>query len=403
MSTGARRARGVLDDGGPPEDPRVDSRAYLDACARRYGSVFTLTADQTHVRSADLIRHVLRRESEFELAPALVTTKRDSIQVDRPERWRLARRLIWDGVDTDRRATLTSHLARRWRDQLADGVRFAEIDAVVVATAAVQWPLLLRDSVRPDLGPLLLATSRRRQRSSKGLTPWGSFRLRRQFDQVIAALLATVAHRRASPAEEAPPDLLDFLLADDTGTLTDLDIVQSLTICLDSAMTTSGAAVCWTLVALADCDPPTLAELREPDRAEAFVHEVLRHTPAIEMLNRTATTDTELGGHPVPAGSAVLLDVAGLHHEPELWDRDPERFCPARWSGDRPHAPGAYLPFGAGPRFCLGSRVAIATLTTLVQTLADGYTVRCAKPPQCRRDNLNWPHPFVVEVAALPG
>jgi len=398
VSTDARRAPGVLDDGGPSGDPRRDPRAYLDACAARYGPVYTLTADQTHVRAPEAIRHILRTEDEFPLAPALVESTRDSIQLDHPDRWRLARRLIWDHLDAAACAKAAPQLARGWREEFAGGARYRSVGPVVDATAAVQWPYLLRDCARPELGPLLLATSHRRQRSINGLTAWGRYRLRKQFDQVIEGLLAAVARRRAVADASAPPDLLDSLLADDSGALSDLDIAQTLAICLDSAMMTTGSAVCWTLLAYADCDAATRSALREGVAAEDFVREVLRHTPVMEMLNRTAATGVNLGGHPVAPGSTVLMDIAGLHHDPQLWEQDPEQFCPARWKTDRPHAPGAYLPFGAGPRFCLGSRIATATLTTLVQTLAEGYSVRSAGPWRCRRDNLNWPHPFRIEI-----
>ena len=371
----------------------------MDACARRYGPVFTLTADQVHVRLPELVRHVLRSENEFVLAPTPVTTERTSIQIDHPDRWKLARRLIWDGVNPASCAAAAPHLAQRWHEHFARPIRFRDVERVMLATAAVQWPLMLREAAdRPELGRLLVATIRQRQRSGVRINAWTNFRLRKMFDKAMAAVLDTIAQRRAQHEKAAIPDVLDALLADESGSLSDIDIAQSLGVCLDAAMTTTGSAACWTLVALADCDAATLRELRDPERADAFVSEVLRHTPAIEALNRIVATDTMIGDYRVRKGDNVLLDVAALHHDPTLWDQDPQQFCPARWQSDRPHVPGAYLPFGAGPRFCLGSRIATVTLTTLVQTIADGYTVTGTKPRRCRRDNLNWPDPFRIEI-----
>ena len=284
------------------------------------------------------------------------------------------------------------------REEFAGGARYRSVGPVVDATAAVQWPYLLRDCARPELGPLLLATSHRRQRSINGLTAWGRYRLRKQFDQVIEGLLAAVARRRAVADASAPPDLLDSLLADDSGALSDLDIAQTLAICLDSAMMTTGSAVCWTLLAYADCDAATRSALREGVAAEDFVREVLRHTPVMEMLNRTAATGVNLGGHPVAPGSTVLMDIAGLHHDPQLWAAGPGAVLP-RAVEDRPSArPGGVPALRCGSEILPGLTDCDGDPHALVQTLAEGYSVRSAGPWRCRRDNLNWPHPFRIEI-----
>jgi enediyne biosynthesis protein E7 len=88
------------------------------------------------------------------------------------------------------------------------------------------------------------------------------------------------------------------------------------------------------------------------------VQEVIRLYPPVWILPRQAQQDDEVGGYHVPAGADVLICPYTLHRHPGLWDAperfDPERFSPAR-SGDLPRY--GYIPFGAGPRFCVGSHL----------------------------------------------
>jgi cytochrome P450 len=111
-------------------------------------------------------------------------------------------------------------------------------------------------------------------------------------------------------------------------------------------------------------------EVLGPDRLPAYddltrltytgmvVQEVMRLYPAVWMLARKAQSDDEVGGYHVPAGTDVVVSPWALHRNREFWP-DPERFDPERFSpeatGSRPSF--TYLPFGAGPRFCIGTHL----------------------------------------------
>jgi cytochrome P450 len=88
------------------------------------------------------------------------------------------------------------------------------------------------------------------------------------------------------------------------------------------------------------------------------------------MLSRLAQQDDEVGGYHVPAGSDVLICPYTLHRHPAFWDA-PERFDPGRFDpavvADRPRY--AYIPFGAGPRFCVGSHLGMMEATFIISTL----------------------------------
>ncbi|WP_225946660.1 cytochrome P450 [Plantactinospora soyae] len=105
---------------------------------------------------------------------------------------------------------------------------------------------------------------------------------------------------------------------------------------------------------------PEYEDLRELRYTSRVIEEVMRLYPPVWMLSRIAQEADEVGGYRVPAGSDVLICPYTLHRHPGFWDDperfDPERFDPARaQSGHRPRY--AYIPFGAGPRFCVGNHL----------------------------------------------
>lgn len=88
------------------------------------------------------------------------------------------------------------------------------------------------------------------------------------------------------------------------------------------------------------------------------VQEAMRLFPPVWILPREALADDEVAGYHVPAGSDVVVCPYTMHRHPGLWP-DPERFDPDRFApdaaADRPRY--AYIPFGGGPRFCVGSQL----------------------------------------------
>lgn len=103
---------------------------------------------------------------------------------------------------------------------------------------------------------------------------------------------------------------------------------------------------------------PTYEDLRRLTYTSMVVEEVMRLYPPVWLLPRKALAVDEIGGYRVPPGADVVVCPYTLHRHPGFWPEptrfDPERFDPAR-SGERPRY--AYIPFGAGPRFCVGNHL----------------------------------------------
>ncbi|WP_284748746.1 cytochrome P450 [Amycolatopsis sp. RTGN1] len=106
---------------------------------------------------------------------------------------------------------------------------------------------------------------------------------------------------------------------------------------------------------------PEHEDLRKLTYTVAVVEEVMRMYPPVWLLPRIAQADDEIGGYHVPAGSDVVVVPYTLHRHPEFWT-DPERFDPGRFDAANPAGRPpryAYIPFGAGPRFCIGNSLGV--------------------------------------------
>jgi cytochrome P450 len=126
------------------------------------------------------------------------------------------------------------------------------------------------------------------------------------------------------------------------------------------------------------------------------LHEALRLCPPGAAIGRTAMQDIEVDGYRVEAGSMMAVGIFALHRDPTLWDHplvfDPDRFSPENSKGrDR----WQYLPFGAGPRSCIGDHFAM-----LEATLALATVIRCVEI-QSLGDDFPVMTPFTT-VAAEP-
>jgi cytochrome P450 len=110
------------------------------------------------------------------------------------------------------------------------------------------------------------------------------------------------------------------------------------------------------------------------------VHEALRLCPPVPVGGRTAMRDIAADGFRVEAGSMVLVGIFGMHRDPALWDHplafDPDRFSGTNFAGlDR----WQYIPFGAGPRSCIGDHFAMLELTLALGTIIRDIEIRsCA-------------------------
>jgi unspecific monooxygenase len=110
----------------------------------------------------------------------------------------------------------------------------------------------------------------------------------------------------------------------------------------------------------------------------AFIDEVLRLYPPIFMIVRVAKGPDVLGGRKIAAGTVVSISPWVLHRHRARW-RDPDEFDPTRFLPDAPPPPRhAYMPFGAGPRICVGAQFALTEAVLVLARLLQGFRLELA-------------------------
>ncbi|MFO7634115.1 MAG: cytochrome P450 [Caldilinea sp.] len=203
---------------------------------------------------------------------------------------------------------------------------------------------------------------------------------RKAIEAMDDYLYTIIGERRAklTTADEAPDpsDLLAALVA--TPGMTDDLIRDQLLTMLIAGHDTSTALLSWVLYLLgmhpetlaelqqevdtvigAQATPPTADQLNELHLLEQVLKETLRLYPPIHIGNRRATEDMPICGYHVPEGTRVMYSIYLSHRDKEYW-QDPDSFCPARFERGKEEKtpPLTYVPFGGGPRTCIGATFA---------------------------------------------
>lgn len=120
-----------------------------------------------------------------------------------------------------------------------------------------------------------------------------------------------------------------------------------------------------------DGNAPTAPSGWQPPLLDQVIKEALRLYPPIHIGNRVVAEDMELEGCPVPEGERLMVSIYLTQRDSETWE-DPDRFLPQRFDRSRRQPPFAYIPFGSGPRACIGAAFGLAearlVLARLLQT-----------------------------------
>jgi len=194
------------------------------------------------------------------------------------------------------------------------------------------------------------------------------------------------------------PDLLDLLLAardPETGrAMTDDEVMTNLLTFIIAGHETTAVALTWTLWLLAKdqatqqrvaeevaavagaCDV-TAAQVAALTFCRQVLEEAMRLFPPAVSLGRRPKAEMELGGMEVGPSTRIFIPIFAVHRHVKLWD-DPNAFDPARFAPEQAKARPryAYLPFGGGPRICIGAGFATMEATVILAKLVRAFRFR---------------------------
>jgi cytochrome P450 len=387
--------------------------AYEEMVVRR--RVFGV--EQVILNDARAVRHVLMSNLAAYERPIFVRRQLrpglgDGVVLSEGEQWRRKRRTLAPSFTPQRVGQLLPHFiaaaetlvrkceagsvnfAARFQETALDALCRSLFSMPLGSPGTTDLPDLVREFLvtvgRPSLWDML---ARR-----EGDFPWFSGGRvdisRRWFAQIDTLMAARMALPRDGSADAAR-DILDLLLAarDPNGGagLSPVEIRDEVGTIMGAGFETAARSMFWTLYLLANdpaaqeaiaaelaAFPPAqlskLADHRAWPALRRALLEAMRLYPPAPYVLRVAIQPDRIGDIEIAAGTQVMISPWIIHRHHRLWE-SPEAFLPSRFAG-REDQPGEnWLPFGAGPRICLGATFAIAESMTILAVLLSRFHV----------------------------
>jgi cytochrome P450 len=324
------------------------------------------------------------------------------------EPWKTQRRLIQKGFDRKQLEVLSSimqdSLSESLRDfdrQIANGpvdiypnlmkmtfamvakslfgakLKVEDIDIVSHTICTVQ-EFIVKQTLQPYMNPWYAASGELRRHEE----------MRASADGVLMEYITK--RRNEAPGHDLLQTLMDARYADGEGMPDELVLSESMQL-LVAGHETSSNALSWMLYLLSsrpDClekirqefdtvlggAPLNFGDVMKLEFTGQVIHEALRLYPPFWMVDREAVADDQVGDLEIPRGSTVIVFVYGAHHASASWP-DPESFNPGRFAkgSEKLFTPFTFLPFGAGPRGCIGGNYAMLQILMILSTVLMRY------------------------------
>ena len=327
------------------------------------------------------------------------------------EAWRTQRRLIQKGFDRKQLEALSSIMQDSLAESLLEFDRQArlgpvdiyphlmkmtfamvarslfgaklkdeDIDLVSHTISTVQ-EFIVRQTLQPYLNPWFAASGQLRKHEE----------MRARADGILMEYIKR--RRRQTPGHDLLQTLMDARYSDGEGMSDELVLSESMQL-LVAGHETSSNGLSWLLYLLSsrpDClervrqefdsvlgdAPLTHADVPRLGFTTQVILEGLRLYPPFWMIDRMAVADDRIGDLDIPRGSTVIVYVYGAHHAPRYWESpetfDPERFTPGN---AKRHTPFTHLPFGGGPRGCIGGNYAMLQILMILSDLLRRYDLQ---------------------------
>lgn len=397
-----------------PKKFPADGLAFGLQIAREFGDIVHYSFGPLHVYQLshpDLARQVLVEQPEKFHKPGLVKGAfrpfaGEGLITSDGALWKQQRKLIQPAFHHRQLAVyadvMTDH-AKSMMDSFTDG----EVRNIGAEMARLTLGIVIKSLFGADLPReaeeisrsmlAVLDAANQRLNSVMRVPSWiptaRNLRERRALAGMDATIQAMIRKRRASA--ESSDDLLAVLLRavdEESGVrISDRQLRDEVMTLFLAGHETTANALTWTWYVLSRHPEvearlleelqrelaggtPSLSDLPKLPYTEMVIREVVRLYPPAPGVAREPIEDVTIGGYDVAKGSLVVINTYAMHHD-ERFFHDPERYDPGRfapgWEERVPHY--AYLPFGAGPRVCIGNAFASMEARLILATVAQYY------------------------------
>ena len=410
------RSRSFMDSAGMARNPVAVLSKYTELLGDTFRFYFGGVKEAVVTTNAAVIQHVLKtnwenyHKSEIQvkrmghfLGKGLLTTH--------GEAWRNQRRLIQRGFERKQLEVLSSIMQDSLAESLRDfdnqartgpvdiyphlmkmtfemvgkslfGAHLKEDDIERIShTISTVQEFMVRQTIQPYLNPWFAVSGELRRHEE----------MRAGADAILLDYIRS--RRQEPPGHDLLQILMDARYSDGEGMSDELVLSESMQL-LVAGHETSSNALSWLLYLLSshpDClerlrqefdsvlgaAPLSYSDVPKLEFAAQVIQEGLRLYPPFWMVDRMALSDDCVGDLAIPAGSTVVVFVYGVHHSSKYWE-NPERFDPERFSktNEKLHTPFSWLPFGAGPRGCIGGNYATLQILMILSVLLRKYDFR---------------------------
>lgn len=375
----------------------------------------------------NLVHEILVKQApSFQKTPRNKAVFRDvlgeGLLVSDGEYWKRQRRLVGPAFHSQRISsygqTMVDHTLKMlagWKPKDTVDVRHEMMKLTLGIVVKTLFDAEMEEGVFDQVGEAVTVaqeTGNARFRRLVELPQWvptASHRRARAAAEVLdSVIMKLIAERRAEGVDHG--DLLSMMLMarDEDGSrgMTDLQAKDEAMTLFLAGHETTALALTWSWVllnqnpqvkahlraevaAVARGRPLSVDDLPQLTYTEQVVKETLRAYPPAWIIARQAIAPVRLGDYELPKGSVVMISPFGLHHDPRIFER-PDVFDPNRFAPEREQALPrfAYLPFGGGPRICIGNSFAMMEARLILSTMAQRVDLAPTSPASVEPDPL---------------